>query len=72
MKKFVYEVGSYEFIGEDAFGDAWRAAKAKAAELHTAIYRSVVKNESVRREVYLNTGCFLAVELADPDSVKIW
>lgn len=72
MKKFVYEVGSHEFVGQEAFGDAWQAAKAKAAELHTAIYRLVVKGESVRREVYLNAGCFLATELADPNSVKIW
>lgn len=72
MKKFVYQVKSYEFVGQEAFGDAWRAAKAKATELHTAIYRLVIKDGSVRQEVFLNAGCFLTTELADPNSVKIW
>lgn len=72
MKKFVYDVAGFEFEDTAAFGAAWRAAKAKAAELNAAIYRDVIKNETVRREVYLKGGCFVPVSMAEPEEVAIF
>ena len=46
MKKFVYEVAGYEFVGETAWGEAWKQAKAKATELHAAIYRTVIEGRN--------------------------
>lgn len=72
MKKFVYQVAGFEFVDTEAFGTAWREAKAKAAELHTAVYRLVIKGEDVRQEAYLTAGCFLNVALTEPKDVKIF
>ena len=53
MKKFVYQVAAWEFVDCVAFGQAWRDAKVKAAELGAPIYRLVIKGEDVRQEVYM-------------------
>ena len=72
MKKFVYQVAGYEFVDTEAFGKAWKEAKAKAAELHTAIYRLVIKGEQVRQEVYYKAGCFNSIEFATADNMAIF
>ena len=73
MKVFVYEVGAFEYRDNVAFGDAWRQAKAKATELHCAIYREVlIDGDVVRREVYLAAGAFVGIGYADADSIKVW
>lgn len=72
MKKFVYQVAGYEYVGSEAFGDAWRQAKAKAAELHTAVYRLVIKGENIRQEVFTTGGCFLSVDRAQTDWVMVF
>ena len=61
MKKFVYQVASFEFSDNVAFGNAWREAKTKAAELGQPIFRLVIKGEEVRQEYFAKSGCFLLV-----------
>ena len=72
MKKFVYQVQGYEFTDTEAFGKAWQEAKAKAWELHTAIYRLVIDGEKVRQEVFTKGGCFLSVNLAQMKNVMLF
>ena len=72
MKKFVYQVAGWEFVDSEAFGQAWREAKAKAAELHTPVYRLVIKGEDVQQEVYYKAGCFNSIRFATADNVKIF
>lgn len=72
MKKFVYQVAEFEYVDCEAFGAAWKEAKAKAAEMHKAIYRLVIKNGEVKQEVFCAAGCFLNVELAKPTDAKIF
>lgn len=71
-KKFVYQVAGYEFVDTEAFGNAWKEAKAKATELHTAVYRLVIKGEQVRQEVYYKGGCFNNIRFATEENVKIF
>lgn len=73
MKTFVYDVGAFEYRDGVAFGDAWRQAKAKATELHLAIYREIILDgDTIRREVYLTCGAFIGIDYATPDAIKIW
>ena len=69
MKQFVYQVGAHEFIGAEAFGQAWKDAKAKAAELHMPIYREV---REIRREVYTQAGFFMRDDTARPENIKVF
>ena len=71
-KKFVYQVAGFEWEDTEAFGKAWRQAKAKATELHAAVYRLVIKGEDIRQEVYYKGGCFNSTRFATKDNVKIW
>lgn len=72
MKKFVYQVQGYEFTDTEAFGEAWREAKAKAWELHTAIYRLVIDGEKMRQEAYVKGGCFLPVGLVTMKNIMLF
>lgn len=72
MKKFVYQVQGYEFTDTEAFGAAWHEAKAKAWELHTAIYRLVIDGEKVRQEAYAKGGCFLPVGLVTMKNIMLF
>ena len=72
MKKFVYQVAGFEFVDTEAFGKAWKEAKAKATELHTAIYRLVIRGEQVRQEVYYSAGCFNSIKFETKENVKIF
>lgn len=72
MKKFVYQVADFEYVGFEAFGDAWKQARAKATELHAGIYRLVIKGDIIKQEVLVNGGCFLSVEYAKPEQVLIF
>jgi hypothetical protein len=71
-KKFVYQVAGFEWEDTEAFGKAWRQAKAKATELHAAVYRLIIKGEDVRQEVYYKGGCFNSTRFATADNVKVW
>ena len=76
-KRFEYDVMGTIFTGYEAFGEAWRDAKAFAQEVHAAIYRTVTilegsyEGEAVR-EAFLTGGCFLNVECIQPEWVKVW
>ena len=73
MKKiFIYDVAGYTFEDTEAFGKAWKAAKEKATALHCAIYRTVRKGETERREVFFKGGCFNDVKYADVREVMIF
>ena len=71
-KKFTYQVAGFEYVGDEAFGDAWRQARAKATELHAAIYREVSKGDVVKKEVFVNGGCFLSIDRVTTDEVLIF
>lgn len=73
MKRFYYEVGAFQFSDTIPFGQAWKDAKAKAAELHAPIYRETVQDgDTIRNEVYLNGGAFVSVDHADANSIKFF
>ena len=72
MKKFVYQVAGYEYVGSEAFGDAWRQAKTKATELHTAVYRLVIQNGQIKQDVFTRGGCFLPVMCAQSSQVMVF
>lgn len=72
MKKFIYQVMGYEFVDTTPFGVAWQEAKAKAFELHTAIYRLVVDGDKVRHEALVKGFCFLPVTLAPIENVMMF
>jgi len=72
MKKFIYQVAGWEFVDSEAFGKAWKEAKAKASEVGSPIYRLVIKGETVNQEVFLKAGCFLRVDLAQPKDLKVF
>lgn len=69
MKKFIYQVESFEFADMEAFGTAWDEAKEKAKKLHAPIYRTVVET---RRQVFCVAGCFLGVNYAHDYDIKIF
>ena len=71
-KKFVYQVAGFEFVDSVAFDEAWKEAKAKATERHTAVYRLVIKGENVKQEVYYKGGCFNSIKFATNDNVMIF
>lgn len=70
--KFIYDVAGNLFEDTEAFGEAWKAAKEKATELHCAIYRTVRKGEAERREVYFTAGCFNDVQFTATHEIKIF
>jgi hypothetical protein len=67
MKEYIYKVAEYTYTDTEAFGQAWRDAKAKARELHAPIYRTIVET---REEVYTTAGAFLNTKYADPDRIE--
>ena len=69
MKRFIYQVESFEFTDTEAFGKAWKEAKEKAKELHAPIYRTVVETQ---RQVYCSAGCFLGVDYARDSDIEIF
>lgn len=72
MKRFVYDVMGFEWEDTEAFGSAWKTAKEVAKGLGVGIYRTVIKGETERREVYCKGGCFLPVEMVKPESVALF
>ncbi|MBO4674941.1 MAG: hypothetical protein J5601_02495 [Elusimicrobiaceae bacterium] len=69
MKKFVYQVKGYEFSDTEAFGTAWKEAKAKATELNAPIFRLVIKNGEAKQEFFAKGGVFLSVKFYTEDKV---
>ena len=59
-KVFFYYVNGTEFVDTEAFGKAWRDAKALATEEHTCITRTVLTGEdNLRHEFFAKGGIFL-------------
>ena len=71
-KIFVYEVAGFEWRDTEAFGTAWKQARAEAEARKCGIYRLVIKGEQVKQEVLVRGGCFLPVEMVKPDEVLIF
>lgn len=59
FERFVYLVGEHAFGDTEAFGEAWRDAKAMAGKLHAPIYREVYTTRYVGLQVYLTGGMFV-------------
>ena len=72
MKKFVYQVAGLEFVDTEAFGVAWKLAKAAASQFHVPVFRLVIKGEEARQEVYYKAGCFNSIKFATSDNVMIF
>jgi hypothetical protein len=72
MKEFFYYVNGTEFVDTEAFGKAWKEAKALATEEHTCITRTVVKGKEMYHEFFAKGGCFLSERFYEKDRVKIF
>jgi hypothetical protein len=72
-KTFIYKVAGYEFRDTEAFGQAWREAKAKATELHCGIFREVEKDGAeTRYEFYATYGAFVNMKFYDDSKLAIF
>lgn len=71
-KDFFYHVNGTEFHDTEAFGKAWKEAKALATEEHTYITRTVVCGDDIRYEFYADGGCFLPDRFWDDCKVKVF
>lgn len=72
MKKFVYQVKEFKFEDSAAFGTAWAQAKSKAMELHAPIFREIITDNKVKKQVYYTGGLFNSIEFMKEDNVKIF
>ena len=72
MKQFIYQVEGFEYTDTEAFGKAWKEAKAEASRLHSPIYRLVIDGEKVREEVFYKGGIFNHVKFATADNIQIF
>ena len=72
MKQFIYMVGTERWTDTEAWGEAWRTAKEYAQQIHSPIYRDVIKNGDRRLEVFYKAGLFNDVRFARYDNIKIW
>jgi len=73
MREYIYFVNGSEFYaGTDVWGQAWKDAKAEAAEEHCSIERAVIKGEDISYEFYAKGGCFLAERFYEPKLVKVF
>lgn len=72
MKQFIYQVEGFEYTDTEAFGKAWKEAKAEATRLHAPISRLVVDDNKVREEIYYKGGFFNHVKFATADNIHIF
>ena len=72
MKLYIYKVQGFEFVDFEAWGTAWEQAKEKATELHTPIFRTVLKSNKLRQEVFYKGGIFNSIEFMRGDNVKVF
>lgn len=75
MKNYIYTVDSYEWTGNEPWGDAWKSAVAKAKEVHTGIWRRVInleREEDECVEFYAKGGCFLNARFYADHKLKIF
>jgi hypothetical protein len=71
-KTFIYDVKGFEYRDNEAFGKAWKEAKAKATELHCGIFRTVKKDDDERYEFYTKYGAFLNTRFYDESKVAVF
>lgn len=71
-KLFIYSVNGSTFEDTEAFGQAWRDAKAMATAEHTCITRQVVCGDTIRNEFYAKGGCFLNERFDEVDKVAVF
>jgi len=72
-KVFFYYVNGTEFVDTEAFGKAWRDAKALATEEHTCITRTVLTGEdNLHHEFFAKGGIFLNERFYEKDRVKVF
>lgn len=72
MKQFIYRVEGLEYADTEAFGKAWKEAKATATRLHAPVYRLVIDGDKVREEVFYSAGFFNSVKYATADNICIF
>ena len=72
MKEFFYDVKGTEYHDTEAFGEAWKKAKAQATAEHCGIRRTVVHGEHISYEFYAKGGLFLSDRFYTPDSLYIF
>lgn len=73
MKRFVYEVGSWEKEDTVAFGTVWQEAKSVAIANNLPIYRTVINNDQVERhEVFCVGGLFVTTDRAKIEDIKVF
>lgn len=71
-KTFIYKVAGYEYRDTEAFGQAWREAKAKATELHCGIFREVERAGAETRYEFYAGGVFLNMKFYDDSKLAIF
>ncbi len=72
-KTFIYHVNGADFVDTEAFGKAWKEAKAFAFENHTCITRTVIAKENdFRNEFFAKGGVFLNERFYEEGKAKIF
>ena len=72
MKQFIYEVEGFEYTDTEAFGKAWKEAKAEAERLHAPITRTVIDGDKVREEAFFKGGIFNSIKYATAENIYIF
>jgi hypothetical protein len=74
MKKlFIYQVKpGFEFRGDSAWGEAWKAAKEVAMETHQGIFRTVVKGDEERHEYFAKGKMFVNIRFYKEGDLYIY
>lgn len=72
IKEFFYNVDGTEFHDTEAFGKAWKEAKALATAEHKPIERTVVCGDKISYEFFANGGCFLNERFRTTENVKVF
>ena len=71
MTTYNYKVNGMTWTDTEAFGTAWKAAKAEAEKHNAPIYRKVIVHEE-REEVLCNGGIFLKADGIEADRIKVF
>lgn len=74
-KLYIYDVNGDQFEDTEAFGDAWRKAKATAMAEHCGIRRTDIAGDTIKYLIYVKAGdggIFLDERYCDPEDMKIF
>lgn len=72
MKKYIYYVKGYAFQDTEAWGQAWKQAKAIAIEAHCPIYRTVINGEKEKYEFLAKGYVFINEKFYAPAKLYIF